>query len=448
MSTKRYYWLKLMTDFFQNKHIKALQALPGGDTLIVCYIKMLLVSVSNGGYIEIEGIYDSPAREIALMIDQKDTDVEVVLRFGLQYGLINKVEEEQFHYEMVQAATLIDAESIDARRKRLKSEVKLIGEPQSDKFRMRKLRAKKWCQKHADCLVISDYDNNKDFDGTYYLVIKRDKGHCQFCDEIHQVTVIKSDIIYEDIEFNQWITICPNCLTEKSEHKQLNQSYESYENVTNSYEPLRNRYVTVTNLNKNRYVTKRNDLEEKRNGFTEQDEKMLINTDEFDSVTKAENERNKGVTFPLDIDIETNVTLPTTTTTSNNKKNEIKELIYLYKDIIKKDKQVSKIEEKIIQEAYEKYSKKWIIEALKISVKRNPDKNSWSYIEAILKNWKEKYDGINNPWTIEEEELNGINQKHNRSITRIQSNRESNRYETTTSKSSININWDREPDHL
>lgn len=447
MSTKRYYWLKLMTDFFQNKHIKALQNLPGGDTLVICYIKMLLVSVSKGGYIEIEGIYDSPSKEIALMIDQKDTDVEVVLRFGLKYGLINKVDEDQLNYEMVQAASLIDAESIDAKRKRLKSDIKIIGEPQSDKFRMRKLRAKKWCQQHADHITISDYDNNKDFDGMYYLVIKRDKGHCQYCNDTHSVTVTKSEVLYENIEFSQWSTICPNCLLEHSETKKM-ESFNSYETVTNRYEPLQNSYETVTNLNNNRYVTERNDYIDKRNDFVDKPKELPINTSSINAVTKAENERNKGVTFPLDIDIEANVTAPPTTTTINNKKNEIKEIIYLYKDIIKKDKNLSKTEEKIIQKACEKYSIYWIKKALEISVKRNPERISWSYIESILLSWIEKYDGVNEPWLIEKEEFNGNNQTDNGNITIRPS--DSSRIKTTTKGNSrrVEIDWEREPDYL
>ena len=44
---KRYYWLKLMDDFFDSKRIKKLRKMAGGDTYTIIYLKMQLLSLKR-----------------------------------------------------------------------------------------------------------------------------------------------------------------------------------------------------------------------------------------------------------------------------------------------------------------------------------------------------------------------------------------------------------------
>lgn len=44
---KRYYWLKLMDDFFDSKRIKKLRKMAGGDTYTIIYLKMQLLSLKK-----------------------------------------------------------------------------------------------------------------------------------------------------------------------------------------------------------------------------------------------------------------------------------------------------------------------------------------------------------------------------------------------------------------
>lgn len=51
MPDKRYYWLKLKEDFFDEKYIKALRKLPQGDSQVIVYLKMQLKSLKTEGII-------------------------------------------------------------------------------------------------------------------------------------------------------------------------------------------------------------------------------------------------------------------------------------------------------------------------------------------------------------------------------------------------------------
>lgn len=47
--SKRYYWMRLKTDFFDQPEIKKLRRLAGGDTYTIIYLKMMLKTVDNNG---------------------------------------------------------------------------------------------------------------------------------------------------------------------------------------------------------------------------------------------------------------------------------------------------------------------------------------------------------------------------------------------------------------
>ena len=43
MAEKKYYWLKLKEGFFEQKIIKKLRKIAGGDTYVIIYLKMQLL---------------------------------------------------------------------------------------------------------------------------------------------------------------------------------------------------------------------------------------------------------------------------------------------------------------------------------------------------------------------------------------------------------------------
>lgn len=48
---KKYFWLKLKENFFDDKQIRFLRTLPDGDKIVITYLKMQLKSLKTAGTI-------------------------------------------------------------------------------------------------------------------------------------------------------------------------------------------------------------------------------------------------------------------------------------------------------------------------------------------------------------------------------------------------------------
>ena len=56
---KKYYWLKLMKDFFTQPKIKKLRKIAGGDTYTIIYLKLQLLSIDSDATLEYQGIEEN-----------------------------------------------------------------------------------------------------------------------------------------------------------------------------------------------------------------------------------------------------------------------------------------------------------------------------------------------------------------------------------------------------
>ena len=93
---KRYYWLKFQKDFFKSLRIKKLRRLAGGDTFTIIYLKLQLLSLTTGGYLEYKGIFDSFEEEMAEEIEEEPDNIKVTVQFLLSCGLMEKRDEKYF----------------------------------------------------------------------------------------------------------------------------------------------------------------------------------------------------------------------------------------------------------------------------------------------------------------------------------------------------------------
>jgi len=114
---KKYFWLKLKDDFFNQKEIKMLRKIAGGDTYTVIYLKMLLLSLKNDGKIFFDGIADNFVEEIALDIDEEEDNVQITMNFLAQKQLIEFADDNNEFY-LSNIASMIGSETDSARRKR------------------------------------------------------------------------------------------------------------------------------------------------------------------------------------------------------------------------------------------------------------------------------------------------------------------------------------------
>lgn len=113
---KRYYWLKLMDDFFDSKRIKKLRKMAGGDTYTIIYLKMQLLSLKKGGYLEYSGLEDEFYKEIALDIDEDEINVQVTIQYLLSCGLLETSDSIEYKLPFVQDN--LGSEAASTRRSR------------------------------------------------------------------------------------------------------------------------------------------------------------------------------------------------------------------------------------------------------------------------------------------------------------------------------------------
>ena len=114
---KRYYWLKLHKNFFNDIRMKRLRKIAGGETLIIIYMKMMLQSLANDGYLYFEGVFGNVHEELALMIDEDIDDVKAAIEYLTKVGLLT-VSENGLECYLTEMTNCIGSESESAKRVR------------------------------------------------------------------------------------------------------------------------------------------------------------------------------------------------------------------------------------------------------------------------------------------------------------------------------------------
>ena len=97
---RRYCWLKLKEDFFTDKRIKRLRRISGGDTYTIIYLKLLLLSLKDGGKLYYDGVETDFIKELALTIDEKEDDVMVTVNYLMAQNLMEVVLENGEYFLM------------------------------------------------------------------------------------------------------------------------------------------------------------------------------------------------------------------------------------------------------------------------------------------------------------------------------------------------------------
>lgn len=121
-NSKKFYWLKLMDDFFSSPKIKKLRRSVGNqqgnvDTCVIVYLKMLLLSISNNSRIDFQGIEPSFEEEISLTIDEDEEIVRSTINVLLSLGLLVKESDTSYFLPESQRLTGSEASSADRVRR-------------------------------------------------------------------------------------------------------------------------------------------------------------------------------------------------------------------------------------------------------------------------------------------------------------------------------------------
>lgn len=114
--SKKYYWLKLKTDFFNQREIKKLRKIAGGDTFTIIYLKMQLLSVKTDGVIKFEGTEEHLDEQLALELDEDIENIRMTILFLHQNMLIEPISNDE--YLMPRVCESIGSETTAAERMR------------------------------------------------------------------------------------------------------------------------------------------------------------------------------------------------------------------------------------------------------------------------------------------------------------------------------------------
>ena len=113
---RKFYWLKLMDNFFSQPKIKKLRRIAGGDTYTIIYLKLQLISLMTDAKIIFENIEDNIIDELALKLDEDPDNVRITLQYLISQGLIEEVQEGEFL--LPETLALIGSETASAQRVR------------------------------------------------------------------------------------------------------------------------------------------------------------------------------------------------------------------------------------------------------------------------------------------------------------------------------------------
>lgn len=117
MSNKRYYWLKLKEDFFKSKEMKKLRKVAGGDTYVIIYLKMQLLSLKNDGRLYFESVDDDFASELALELDEDVENVRMTLNFLEHCKLLECISSDEYFLPVIPEVTGSESASAGRMRK-------------------------------------------------------------------------------------------------------------------------------------------------------------------------------------------------------------------------------------------------------------------------------------------------------------------------------------------
>lgn len=178
MAEKRFYWLKLNDTFFNQREIKKLRKLAGGDTLTIIYLKMQLVSLKTNGFIQFEATEDDIIEQLALELDEDIENVRMTVMY-LQANTLIEIDKNQ-DVTLFQTRELIGSETANAERVRKSRKRKNLSKIEGQEVNIHGLIDEKTLHCNTvvtNCNDILDIEKEKEID--IELDIELDKTYAQ-----------------------------------------------------------------------------------------------------------------------------------------------------------------------------------------------------------------------------------------------------------------------------
>lgn len=210
MDNKKYYWLKLKEDFFEEKQIKYLRKLPDGDKLVIAYLKMQLKSLKTEGFIKYDSILPSNIEELSMILDENINIVTLLIKALQQVGAIEILDDGSFY--MIAMQDLIGKEGASAERvrkfreKQKQNETKML----QCNTNVTNCNTEIEKEKEKDIEIELDIEKDKKID-KYNNVIEIYNTYCTNLSQVQKLTEkrkIAINKLLKEINIDQFREIC------------------------------------------------------------------------------------------------------------------------------------------------------------------------------------------------------------------------------------------------
>lgn len=114
--SKRYYWLKLKNDFFEEEDIRLLENMDNGKDYVILLLKLRLRSINTNGHLNFKGLMPYNEKMLATITNTNIDIVRAALKVFREIGLISMLDDGTLYMDQVE--TLIGSESSSAERTR------------------------------------------------------------------------------------------------------------------------------------------------------------------------------------------------------------------------------------------------------------------------------------------------------------------------------------------
>lgn len=116
MGEKKYYWLKLKSDFFKRHDVKIIEAMDNGKEYVLFYLKLLLESISHEGRLRFSDTIPYNEKMLATITDTNIDIVRTALQVFRELNLMDVLDDKTLY--MSEVARMIGSESASAERMR------------------------------------------------------------------------------------------------------------------------------------------------------------------------------------------------------------------------------------------------------------------------------------------------------------------------------------------
>ena len=128
MSNKRYYWLKLSENFFEDDTVAWIEEQENGKDYIIFYLKLCLKSLTDGGYLIRyvgEKLIPYDVKALSKLTNTDYDTVKVAMNLFLEVGIISQLDSGELYLNQINEMIGSETDAAQRKRKQRAREAKL-----------------------------------------------------------------------------------------------------------------------------------------------------------------------------------------------------------------------------------------------------------------------------------------------------------------------------------